>query len=355
MLVLAGKLPEGKYIEKCLAAYDQVMWRSRLAVTVVAVLLVAAGGFAYWRARRPPPPPAPPPAAAAELPAGAEVTLGGTLRALHVVSVAAPLDGILEEIPVAPGDEVFEGQLLGRVTNGVLEQNERNAAQELERAQTRLNALESALLAARLEESRVAADAARARSEFQKHEREYERQRLLLREGATARNVHDASRKIFEASREESETLTALMRAIQERIQQSAREIEAARKTLAEEEQALELARQELAAEQVLSPVDGVVVAVRKSAGAEVKKAADTLFDIGVDLTALEVVLEPEPPVLKRLQAGMPAVVLMDELPGEGLPAKLRAIEDGKAYVEFASPSPLIRPGMAASARLKLP
>lgn len=325
-----------------------------MAAAVVTLLLAGAGGFAYWRTRRAPPPP-PPAVEEPELQTGAEVVLEGTLRALHVVSVAAPLDGILEEIPVAPGDEVFEGQLLGRVTNEVLEQNERNATQELERAQARLSALESALLAARLEESRVAADAARARSEFQKSERDYERQRILLREGATARNVHDASQKVFEASRTESETLTALMRAIQERIQQSAREIEAARKTLAEEEQELELARQQLAAEQVVSPVDGVIIAVRKSAGAEVKKELDTLFDIGIDLTALEAVLEPAPPILKRLQAGMEAAVLLDELPGEGLPAAVRAIEDGKVYVEFASPSPLIRPGMTASVRLRLP
>lgn len=330
------------------------MRRSWLAVAIVVLLLAGAGGFAYWRTRRAPPPP-PPAAAEPELPAGAEVILEGTLRALHVVSVTAPLDGILEEIPVAPGDEVFEGQLLGRVTNDVLEQNERNAVQELERAQARLGALESALLAARLEESRVAADAARARSEFQKAERDYERQRILLREGATARNAHDASQKVYEASRTESETLTALMRAIQDRIQQSAREIEAARKTLAEEEQELELARQQLAAEQVLSPVDGVIVAVRKTAGAEVKKELDTLFDIGVDLTALEAVLEPEPPVLKRLKAGMQAFVSLDELPGEGLPAAVRAIEEGKVYVEFASPSPLIRPGMTAAVRLRLP
>jgi multidrug resistance efflux pump len=330
------------------------MRRTWLAVAVVVLLLAGAGGFAYWRTRRAPPPP-PPAVEEQELLTGAEVVLEGTLRALHVVSVAAPLDGILEEIPVAPGDEVFEGQLLGRVTNEVLEQNERNAMQEHERAQARLSALESALLAARLEESRVAADAARARSEFQKNERDFERQRNLLREGATARNVHDASHKIYETSRVESETLTALMRAIQDRIQQSAREIEAARKTLAEVEQELDMARQQLAAEQVVSPVDGVIIAVRKSAGAEVRKELDTLFDIGVDLTALEVVLEPEPPVLKRLQAGMQAVVLMDELPGEGLPAAVRAIEDGKVYVEFASPSPLIRPGMNAAVRLRLP
>lgn len=346
-------MPEGQYIENHGAAYDQSMQKRWLGVAGL-VVVAGAAGFAYWRTRSAPPPP-PPVVEQPGLPPGAEVTLEGTLRALHVIPVLAPLDGILEEIPVAPGDEVFEGQLLGRVTNELLEQNERNAQLELERAQARLSASESALLAARLEESRVSADASRARSEFQRAEREYERQRILLREGATARNTHDASQKVYDASKAESETLTALSRAIQDRIQQSAKEIETARKALAEEEEALELARQQLAAEQILSPADGIVIAVRKSAGAEVKKEADTLFDIGVDLTALEAVLEPEPPVLQRLEPGQAALVEVDELPGDGLPATVRAIEDGKVYVEFASPSPLIRPGMPARVRLKLP
>jgi multidrug efflux pump subunit AcrA (membrane-fusion protein) len=330
--------------------------RKPLLIVGAALLATGAGvgGWAYWRARQAPPPPVVE-TVEADLPEGAVLALEGSVRALHVVSVAAPLDGVLEEIPVAPGDEVFEGQILGRIANEVLEQNERNALLELERAQARLAGLESALLAARLEESRVSADAARARAEFQRAERDFERQRLLLREGATARNTHDASQRVFETSQTESETLTALSRAIQDRIQQSAREIEAARRVLAQEEEDLEAARLDLRAAQVMAPVDGLIIAIRKTAGSEVHREVDVLFDIGVDLTALEVVLEPEPPVLKRMQAGLPVLVELAELPGEGLPGAVRAVEDGKVYVEFASPSPLIRPGDTAVVRVQLP
>lgn len=307
-----------------------------------------------WKARQKPAAP-PPVVQEAELAEGAEAVLEGTLRAIHVVPVAAPLDGVLEEIPVAPGDEVFEGQILGRIANDLLEQNEKNATLELERAKSRVSALESTLLAARLEESRASADAARARSEFQRAERDYERQRLLLREGATARNTHDSAQKLFTTTQVEAETLTTLTRAIQERIQQTSREIEAARKLLAQEEEELEAARQELAAAMILAPVDGVIIAIRKQAGAEVEKEKDSLFDIGVDLTELEVVVEPNPVVLKRLKPGLPALVEVAELPEGGVPGTVRAVEDGKAYVEFSSPSPLVRPGVTAVVRLKLP
>lgn len=327
--------------------------RWQLAALALVLLGGGAGGWAWWRARQTAPA-APKVEAPAELASGAEVMLEGQVRALHVVTVAAPLDGILEEIPVAPGDEVFEGQILGRIANETLEQNEKSAAAELEQAKAKLAGLESTLLAARLEESRASADAARARGEFQRAERDYQRQRILLREGATARNTHDTAQKIFETSQVEAETLTTLTRAIQERIQLAAREIEVARKVVAEEEQQMEMAREELSAAQILSPVDGVVVAIRKTAGAEVVKEKDQLFDIGVDLTALEIVLEPPPPVLKRVAAGVEVSVELPELPG-GIPGKVRAVEEGKVYVEFASPSPLVRPGANGVVRLKIP
>ncbi|MCL4843140.1 MAG: hypothetical protein KJZ79_14930 [Bryobacteraceae bacterium] len=332
------------------------MKKAWMTAAAAAVVLAGAGwgGWTYWQGRKAAPKAAPA-AEVPELPAGALVSLQGMLRAQNVVTVIAPLDGVMEEVPVTVGEEVFESQILGRIANDLLEQNERNATLELERAQARVGALESTLLAARLEESRASADAARARSEFARAEREYQRQRILLREGATAKNTHDATQKVFESTQVESETLTALTRAIQERIQQASRDIEAARKTLAEEEEKLELARLELAAEQVVSPVDGVVVAIRKSAGTEVKKEVDILFDIAVDLTAMEVVLEPEPPVLKRVKVGMEALVDLTDLPGDGLPAAVRAVEEGKVYVEFASPTPLARPGDPAFVRLKLP
>jgi multidrug resistance efflux pump len=333
------------------------MKKAWMTAAAAAVVLAGAGwgGWTYWQGRKAAEPKAAPAPDAVELAPGALVNLQGVLRAQNVVTVAAPLDGVMEEVPVTVGEEVFESQILGRIANDFLEQNERNATLELERAQARVGALESTLLAARLEESRASADAARARSEYARAEREYQRQRILLREGATAKNTHDATQKVFESTQVESETLTALTRAIQERIQQASRDIEAARKTLAEEEEKLEQARLELAAEQVVSPVDGVVVAIRKSAGAEVKKEVDILFDIAVDLTAMEVVLEPEPPVLKRVKAGMEALVDLADLPGDGLPAAVRAVEEGKVYVEFASPTPLARPGDPAFVRLKLP
>ena len=319
------------------------------------IVLAAAGFGAYtvWRRESAPKPVAqtsPP-----ELPSGTEISLQGPLRAKHVAVVKAPIDGVMDEIPVRPGDEVFESQLLGRVSNETIEENEREANVEYERAQARLNAMESGLIAARLEESRAAADATRARSEEQRTERIFKRQQLLWGEGATPRRSYESAEKEYQTARVESATLTSLARQIAERVEQSTRDVEAARTALQEKESALQHAREESASAELHSPVDGVIVAIKKAAGAEVKKEVDVLFEIGVDLAALEVVLEPEARILKRFQPGQQATIQIAELPGSGLPGTVSKIEDGKVIVEFASPSPLVVPGMTVLVQLKLP
>jgi len=66
-------------------------------------------------------------------------------------------------------------------------------------------------------------------------------------------------------------------------------------------------------------------------------------------------VLEPEPPVLAKLQAGMAACVFMAESGAEPVNAGISRIENAKVYVMFGSPDPAIRPGVTAQVRIRLP
>ena len=68
----------------------------------------------------------------------------------------------------------------------------------------------------------------------------------------------------------------------------------------------------------------------------------------------LELVIVAPPNVVKRIKAGEDALLQSAEVPGDGLPAKVKSIEGDNIIIEFASPTTLIRPGMTAVARLKL-
>lgn len=324
-----------------------------LVLGVLAIL--GAGGAMLWRLRQASAPPAPKAKAEPELPPGAEVQFQGKIRAANVVKVPAPLDGTLEEFPVRPGDEVFEGQIIGRIRNDGLTAAEREAGLELERAQAKVQALESALIAARLEQSRLEAEQSRVRGELQQKERVYQRQTLLNREGATPRRAYDAAVKEYETVRNEASTVDELVQQIALRVDKAAKDIEAARKSLEEENDQYEKAKSDLAAADIRAPADGVIVAIRKLAGDEVTRDLPDLIEIAVELTSLELVIEPDPPVLKRVKPGLDALVRVAEIPGGGIPAKIKSADGGVVVIEFASPDPVLRPGMTALAVLKLP
>ena len=139
-----------------------------LLAGVVVFVSAGIGAWTMWRKQSAPPPKN---AVAAEPTPGTEIRLNGTIHAVYLIQIPAPIDGTTEEFAVKPGDEVFEGQILGRIASETLHENEREAALEEERAVARVNQLESELITARLEESRLGADLSRARGDVQRLER----------------------------------------------------------------------------------------------------------------------------------------------------------------------------------------
>jgi multidrug resistance efflux pump len=326
-------------------------------VLIPAIVLVAvasgAGGYSYWKAKHPAAPKKEQAAEAPPLAPGALVKFQATLRAHNVVGVDVPVDGILEEFPVKPGDEVVEGQILGSIKNDLLVENEKEAALELERLKSRMATLESQLLATRLEESKQSADASRATSDRQRAERAYQRQQMLHREGATPRKAFEAAQAAYDTAKEEESSLAAVARSQRDRMTQITQDLDAAKRLVAEAEAEYDQAKAGLIAAQLLSPVDGLVIAIQKQAGEEVKAGMEGLIQVAVDLTMMEAVAQLDPALVDRIVAGMPAEVLVAELTGS-LPGQVRLVENGKAHVEFASPSPLVRPGMTATVTLQL-
>ena len=116
----------------------------------------------------------------------------------------------------------------------------------------------------------------------------------------------------------------------------------------------MEQARQDLSAGEVHSPVDGLVMSRRADVGQEVTREVKDLFVIAVNLAALQVVLEPEPPVLARIRPGQDALVQLAEIPGQGIPGKVKEVKGTQVIVEFTSPSPDVRPGLIAQVLIKL-
>ena len=291
--------------------------------------------------------------AASVEPAPAEINLPGKIRAQNVVDVAPAQEGVIAEFFLDTGQEVFEGQRLARLGNEGLEVASDIAKRAAETAQSRVNAIESSITASRLEASRARADATRSRAEFDRIDRAHRRQEMLFREGATPRLAYEKTSREFAAAQAEVKNLEDVATRAEERASTLLKDLDAAKKTLDERNDEMETAQEQLTAADVLSPVDGIIVGRKGAPGEPVGRANTDYFQIATDLTLLEVVLQPQPEVLKLIQVGQPALVIVAEQAGDGILGKVKALPENEAIVEFISPNPALKPGMTAQVRIK--
>ena len=122
----------------------------------------------------------------------------------------------------------------------------------------------------------------------------------------------------------------------------------------AEPERVLDDAQAHLAAAEVRAPVDGIVLARKGEVGKELDPDSRKLFQIAVEPSLLEAVLDPEPPLLSRFHPGQPALILSADIPGDGVSGQVKAVENNQVVVEFVSPTPLLKPGMQVQVRVKI-
>ena len=323
-----------------------------ILIAGVAVLAaIAAGALSRWRSAEAP---APVVAPAAEAPPGKEVSLSGVIHAQHTVNVAAPASGVIEAFLVDDNEDVSEGQPLARIRSGKLEVEKERAALELEKAESKAAVFDSSLTAARLETSRAEAAAERLRDDFERLRKAYERQKMLLGEGATPRRTFEKAEREFSEVKQLYEAAQANAKLVAESAAGIQKQLDAARLAVAERRKDAEEAAEALAASELKSPVDGMLLSHRGAAGESVSAEMTDLFTIAVDLTQLDVVVEPPPPVLARVKAGQAAGVQIAELGGQELAGRVREVKGTQVFVEFLSPTLAVRPGLTAQVRIRL-
>ena len=322
-------------------------------LSVAAVLAGVAIGALSLRYRRPAPAPPVRAAGAAVLPAN-QVTLSGAIRPQHVVGVGAQVNGVIEAFSVDVGQDVYQGEVLAHIGSQGLESSREAAASAVDHAQELVNRADAAVAGARLEQSRADAEAQRARFAMDRAEAAFSRQQLLFSQGATPRLVYEKAQGEYDSARTEFAIMDKAARATAERVQSALDEVASAQKILADENRRLEESQAAFEAADVHSPVDGLLVGRNGEVGKSTQEFGDNLFQIATDTYALEVALQPEPPILKRIRPGQPALILVPDLQSAAITGDVREIKGTQVLVEFNSTIPAIRPGMVADVRLKL-
>lgn len=328
--------------------------RGKWALISITVILAAVGAGALSRLRSRPEVEAAPAPKPAPVTGAGETSLSGLIEAQHVVVVGAEVTGMLAEFLADVGQEVYEGELLARITNQGLETARESAKAAMEMAQARVDRAGAAIISARLEATRARADATRARSDYDRTERTYQRQKMLQSEGATPRLTYEKSQREFESAQTESQSLEDLARLAENRVNDLVKEQENAKRILQDKAAELEDATSQLAGAEVHSPVNGAVVLRRGEVGKEIgPQEQQEMFRIGVNLAELQVRVNPEPDALKQIKPGAAALVMVADLAGEGLAGTVKELQGNQAIVIFASPNPVVKPGMTAQVRIK--
>jgi multidrug efflux pump subunit AcrA (membrane-fusion protein) len=328
------------------------MFPMRVKYTIATLALVAAASVAgaiYWGSRRLKATPAAPQPAA---PPAADLSFTATVRAKHVVAVAAPVTGTVEELVVAVGEPVYEGQIVARIKNSTLEHDKEEAARDLAAAEDRVNRFDAELAALRLELSRARADAARAQAEAESVQKRYLLEQTWYNAGAWPRLKFEKTEKEYAEVRQERDALAAGAAAAQERVDAAQKRFDDARVDRDEKGRELEAVSERAAAAEVRAPVEGILVGTARAAGEDVTAGIPDLLRIAVNVAELEAVLEPPPPALARIKPEQE--VLFAELT-EMLPGKVREVAGNQVIVDFSTPNPAVRPGMTAQVRLRMP
>ena len=318
------------------------------------MLAVAAAAFFFLRMRRGGVTAAPTKqASSAAVFTGPSVSLPGKIEATQVLTVPVPLDGKIESMPVNVGQEVYEGQLLAQIRSPNLETDRNAALAALNRLRTNLFTLESRVIEVNMKASQAKEEAGRVRAELDTAQKNMVRQQMLVKEGAAKRMDLEKAQLASDTLNARYDALDKVAKIAESRAAEANKEQDVMRLELADRTKQYEGAVSQVESGDVVSPASGLVIAKRGQAGEDVTVDIEDLFTIATNLTALRVVLQPEPPVLENIKTGQDVVIQVAELP-DGILAQVGEIRDGQVLIEFNTPSPIVRPGMTVQVFVKL-
>lgn len=316
----------------------------------IVLLAAAAGAVIAVRARKPKPvhvTAAPPPVIATE------ANLTGRVEPRTIVSVGAPIEGVIDAYFLDVNQPVYKDQLLGRIHNPEGESTVQQAQLALDTAQTRVTTLSGQQLAAKLEVSRTEAEQSRARNDLDRLEKNDQKQKGLWDVGATPRLTFEKAEKDYKDAKDAIDKQAAAAKDAEARATQIAADLDAANAAVEKANAALDGAKADLTKGEIHSPADGIILARKGAANDPVDLTSKDLFQIASDLTQLQITLTPSPEELTRIHAGQAVAIHVPELSPDEIPGIVRGVSASQITVEFTSPSPATKLDLVAQVKIK--
>src|SRR5260370_25546527 len=176
---------------------------------------------------------------------------------------------------------------------------------------------------------------------------------MVFNEGATPKLAFEKSSRDFDVAQTELRTVEQLAANAESRVAELVKSRDAEKRALQEKTDGLETATAKSGATELVSPAPGIVVARRGEVGQPVTLDQGDFFQIATQLSQLEVVLEPDPPAMRRIQPGSAALGSLPHQGADGMLGNVKSIQGNQVIVAFTSPNPAVKPGMTAQVRIR--
>lgn len=235
----------------------------------------------------------------------------------YVVQVAPQVGGQVQRVHVSEGDEVKKGKLLFELDPRPFEHKVSMLQAQLVDVEHQVQQLEAQLAAAKAEERQLAAEAEYAVSVLRQEDVIFRKESTTERKYLDALQKRKASEAALERSVRSSESIAAVLAA---RVGDQHARVAKAKAELAE-------AELNLAYSKVYAPCDGMItdLQLREGAYAHVGQAVLACIDTSQWL----IVANFREICLQRMQAGQPALIAFQAVPGTLWPAHVRFLGAG--------------------------
>ncbi|MEW6186152.1 MAG: efflux RND transporter periplasmic adaptor subunit [Thermodesulfobacteriota bacterium] len=326
--------------------------KKKIIVPVVLMVAVAAAAYFYFQNGR-----------KAE---GSDLRVSGNIEVTSV-EASFKIPGRVEERPVREGQGIEAGRLVARLDDQDLRLEIAGRQAQAAAARAFLAELKSgsrpeeiAQAAAVLERAR--AEGTRAKVEFERQKRLFEREVISSREFEQAKTAREAA---VAREREAAEFLTLIRKGPREE------KINQARSGLEQAEKALEMAKTRMTYTELFSPISGTVLSENVQAG-EFVSPGTPIVTVG-DLTRVHLRAYINETDLGKVKVGQTVKIATDSFPGKTYEGKITYIAPQAEFtpkniqtrkervklvyrikVEVPNPDLELKPGMPADGEIQL-
>jgi HlyD family secretion protein len=244
----------------------------------------------------------------------AAVSASGTVNPVLQVIVGTQVSGQVKELFADFNSAVKKGELIARI-------DPESFQYRLRQAQADLEASRAAVLNAQANVGAVAANASRARLDFENAQRDLNRKQDLLKQ-------QFISQAEFETTRNLAGTLGESVKVALSQLEVARAQVASAQAGVRQREAALAQAQVDLERTEIRSPVDGVVIKRAVDVGQTVAASlqAPELFVIAQNLSDMQVEASIDEADISRVRPQQKATFTVDAFPGRSFEGQVKQV-----------------------------